>query len=66
MRVGDYVLVTGGVEARGKIGQLSECPVSFDPERLMVGVRIPDIKRATETVYVTKGSVVVCEKPDNT
>jgi hypothetical protein len=62
MKVGDYVRITGGVEAKGKIGQLSECPVSFDP--LWVGVRIPDIERATETVYVTVGSVELCEKPE--
>lgn len=57
MKVGDYVRITGGVEANGKIGQLSECPVRFEP--LFVGVRIPNIRRAKETVYVTRGSVEV-------
>ena len=61
MKVGDYVRITGGIDAKGKIGQLSECPVASN--RFLVGVRIPDIKRATENVYVTKRSVEPSEKP---
>jgi hypothetical protein len=49
--IGDRVLITGGVSDKGASGEVSEVAGDF------VGVRIPTISDARETVYVTLGSV---------
>lgn len=59
MRDGDFVRITGGVDCKGQIGEV----VNTKDDHIFIGVRVPDKKRATETIYVTRGSVEICEKP---
>ena len=50
---GQKVRITGGVSAHGKTGEVWD----LGTDHLFVGVRIPSIKRAKETTYVTRESL---------
>lgn len=52
LKLDQFVVITGGTDAMGMTGQISDLD---DP--VFVGVRVPDRGRATETIYVTRGSV---------
>jgi hypothetical protein len=52
LRRGEFVRVTGGVSARGKVGQVHDLS-----DTIFVGIRIPNNRDATATTYLTKGSV---------